>query len=1060
MAFSLVVDDVTLILLLLITITLSLTLYISSQYQPSIHPLILSRQADVSQVHGKGESPKYRNANSPAGFNLAERPRPSIVDVPAIVAHGVTVEEEQAKKSKSGEVEPIQAQMLYGREIGSVGQLRDQAAAFAAGLVKSVHSSDASFSLAVCAHNDSLESLTALIAASHQTTIDSTPFYTLVTPAGGEKMPVLPSGVGRVAAIFTTLEALDDAAQISPDDSALLILPTQSDAEVASGRSKRRVVSFEQVLSAGAGARMPTFGTESERLSLASRLHSHYLLEGHWVPVTNEKLTAGLVAQLGFFPGDAIPNAEDHIFVERHSSLLASATPAGLVLALLAVFTRASLTVDALVSSPFDSRPAVTGALTDAKPTLLYVSMKGASSLSAALTERARRTPLAGPALRLKLGGLRHGALSQTGLADRLVFDDVRQALGLRRLRSALILGDGNAPQSLLDTLRGILGVAVMQAWLPSNLLTSSVTGVKVAATAPLSATHSLDLQAFADHSINSHSAPYHSGPPAVSIELKLVESAAAKEGGYVGRCLEKGREGDWSGEVYVAGTTLAGANEESEYCSSKSMGTVRPNGTLVVLQDALKTPLANVGTLTGKWASTLPSRRKTSQPHKWSAVAPVGVLAMMLFCALPTATAVNVNSTNLELARLSMLVSQRASWEQGTAQSALLELDAGGWSVFTAERGGPPYSPRRASSRDLSNPPLPVMAMSYHSVSAQDGLGKLCSRISGDENRTAGSALDPASCLEGVLVSAFASGQISGSTLGSGYYAQAARRMIDYLLDTAPRTSDGAISHRASSLALWSDAIYMLPPALASYGLITSNQSMLQEAYDQIRLYRDGLLITSGQASGMWNHINDITTPNASDLGAWLTGQGWAVSGMSRVLAAFSHSNFDLTTEKEDIAEWAKEIMDASYSFADPSTGLIRNYANETDEFLDAAGSALLAAGTFRIASITGDRTHVASAEKIYQTTSRSLNNIGSFGGRLETVDALGFTFAGETSPEAVAAQMLLAAARRDHTAGNVTGLNGPGTGFEGGASSSAHLPSTLVALLAVACASAAILL
>jgi len=78
------------------------------------------------------------------------------------------------------------------------------------------------------------------------------------------------------------------------------------------------------------------------------------------------------------------------------------------------------------------------------------------------------------------------------------------------------------------------------------------------------------------------------------------------------------------------------------------------------------------------------------------------------------------------------------------------------------------------------------------------------------------------------------------------------------------PKTSDGAISHRVSQLQLWyvrvvlltcsektnkkrvlprrSDSVYMVPPFLAYYGLTTNNQSMLQEAYTQVRVLKDSI--------------------------------------------------------------------------------------------------------------------------------------------------------------------------------------------------------------------------
>ena len=64
------------------------------------------------------------------------------------------------------------------------------------------------------------------------------------------------------------------------------------------------------------------------------------------------------------------------------------------------------------------------------------------------------------------------------------------------------------------------------------------------------------------------------------------------------------------------------------------------------------------------------------------------------------------------------------------------------------------------------------------------------------------------------------------------------------------------------------SDFVYMVPPFLAYYGVLNKNQTMLQLAYDQCRLYRQALV--DDDAGGMWRHI----TGNTTDSGHWTTGK------------------------------------------------------------------------------------------------------------------------------------------------------------------------------------------
>ncbi|CAO1619459.1 unnamed protein product [Parajaminaea phylloscopi] len=388
----------------------------------------------------------------------------------------------------------------------------------------------------------------------------------------------------------------------------------------------------------------------------------------------------------------------------------------------------------------------------------------------------------------------------------------------------------------------------------------------------------------------------------------------------------------------------------------------------------------------------------------------------------------------------MSIMASQRASWEQGTAQTAWTEYDAGRWTVFAGAGTGPPYRPGHIREQS-TGVPMAVLSMAYHSVSSQDRLGKLASSVTGDENATQGSSLDSASAGESVLLGAFLADEINSST---GFWIGAAQRQLDYVLNETPRMANGAISHRTSQRQLWSDAIYMMPPFLASYGLYTSNQTLLQAAYDQIRLYRDGLRLTSGTGQGMWGHI--LTTRHGAlhwqDGSAWATGEGWVAGGILRTLAAIAQSPFSsqMNSQKQDLVAWTKEILDAAYPFLDPSTSLFRNHINDTSSFPDTAGSAFLAYAAFRLASmVQGDDAHIRDAERIHSAVQDQVSRIGTL--MSPVVNALSFTSEGETSPESLSFILLLEAARRDYHAGNVTGLDGPGSGSRPAANTATQL-------------------
>jgi rhamnogalacturonyl hydrolase YesR len=62
---------------------------------------------------------------------------------------------------------------------------------------------------------------------------------------------------------------------------------------------------------------------------------------------------------------------------------------------------------------------------------------------------------------------------------------------------------------------------------------------------------------------------------------------------------------------------------------------------------------------------------------------------------------------------------------------------------------------------------------------------------------------------------------------------------------------------------------VYMAPPFLAYYGVITQNQSLISESYNQIKLYRSYLIDSS--AHNIWRHI---TLGTGTDYGHWSTGE------------------------------------------------------------------------------------------------------------------------------------------------------------------------------------------
>ena len=74
---------------------------------------------------------------------------------------------------------------------------------------------------------------------------------------------------------------------------------------------------------------------------------------------------------------------------------------------------------------------------------------------------------------------------------------------------------------------------------------------------------------------------------------------------------------------------------------------------------------------------------------------------------------------------------------------------------------------------------------------------------------------------------------------------------------------------------------------------------------------------------------------PQNQDTGLWSTGNGWAVAGMTRVLAPFLKSPFaqqlNGSTQAEGLTGYIKEILDGAMS-SPMRFGLLRNYDTSGD--------------------------------------------------------------------------------------------------------------------------------
>ncbi|THG98168.1 hypothetical protein EW026_g3969 [Hermanssonia centrifuga] len=377
-------------------------------------------------------------------------------------------------------------------------------------------------------------------------------------------------------------------------------------------------------------------------------------------------------------------------------------------------------------------------------------------------------------------------------------------------------------------------------------------------------------------------------------------------------------------------------------------------------------------------------------------------------------------NLTDDQLSQVKQRLAEGAlqSWELGTRAQALTELDTPAYSVLTVDASLPPSQ---------SSPPSSLDEVFGIAKSIVGNRSVSNDHVSGAQPLIADSAAgDPASIGVAVLLANW-TGQASQDKLD---YAGAATDQLNYLFNDVPHTSDGAISHRVSQLQLWSDFVYMVPPFLSYYGVVTSNQSMLQQGYNQIKLYRQYL--RDGSAGGLWKHI---VMGSGTDEGHWSTGNAWAAAGMLRVLGTISRSQFanNLKGEQSDLSSWT-----LSYGLRNDqrSSKLFGNYADDNSTFDDASSATLLASTVYRLALLSGNTTFLPQAEQVRQAIFGPATSSGSNNGSsLEhftsdmwltpVVNPHSFGDEGSESPEGQAFVVELDAAWRDWVQAGSPGVN-----------------------------------
>jgi unsaturated rhamnogalacturonyl hydrolase len=309
-----------------------------------------------------------------------------------------------------------------------------------------------------------------------------------------------------------------------------------------------------------------------------------------------------------------------------------------------------------------------------------------------------------------------------------------------------------------------------------------------------------------------------------------------------------------------------------------------------------------------------------------------------------------------IEAVKKAMLSMQRASWEQGVAAQALLEL----------------------GDREL------VVLMAKESALRQDADGRL-SVLYTDQGVT-----DPAAAGESVFRAA--------QWTGDQKLKDAHKKMLDYLLHKAPKMEDGTLSHVVQGKQLWIDSMYMVPPFLA----VAGHPVM---AVEQIAGMHRRLWDTEKQLySHMWDEDKQVFIRQA----AWGVGNGWAAAGMVRVIAALPD---EMKKEREVLIGNVQLLIKAILRFQ-RADGLFHDIIDDSSSFIETNLAQMLAYAIYRgVAAGWLDPQNLSAAGRMRHAAQQKVDGLGFV---QDVCGAPSFDAAG-TATEGQAFFLLMEAAYRD---------------------------------------------
>lgn len=145
--------------------------------------------------------------------------------------------------------------------------------------------------------------------------------------------------------------------------------------------------------------------------------------------------------------------------------------------------------------------------------------------------------------------------------------------------------------------------------------------------------------------------------------------------------------------------------------------------------------------------------------------------------------------------------------------------------------------------------------------------------------------------------------------------------KALRWVLEDAPRNETGIVYHVDYAKQFWVDSMYMLPPGLVKAGYEA-------EAIKQADGYIEHLYIPE---KSLFKHIWDETESRFIIDKFWGVGNGWAISGLARMIEGINDSN-----TKKRYAEIVRKTIESALELQ-RNDMLFHNILDDPDTFVEA---------------------------------------------------------------------------------------------------------------------------